>query len=423
MGKIYREEDVLSAARRRIALAFDSTERAYVAFSGGKDSTVLLHLVMEEAIKRGRKVAVMISDLEAQYTATVKHVKATVEYYKDHIDLHWMCLPLNLRNAVTNYEPQWQAWDPSKKDIWVRQPPAEAVTDPAFYPWFQPGMEFEEIVVLFGQWYGRGSPSAGDDGNPIPTAGFIGIRAQESLNRYMAVAVWQKQDAMLNDWRWTTQIIDQVYNVYPLYDWRSEDIWRFHARFPELTHNAIYDKMHMAGVPLSQQRLCQPYGDDQRKGLWLYHIIEPETWPKLIARVNGVNSGALYVGESGNVSGYNKIKLPPGHNWKSFTNLLLQSLPAPTREHYLRNFKRFIKGWRRRGYDVIPDYAPAELEANSWAPSWRRMCKALLRNDWWCKGLGFTQPKSEAWMRYKLIKKAEEEKKKANQSSLFESAV
>lgn len=410
MGKIYRSESVLSAARRRISLAFDNTECAYVAFSGGKDSTVLLHLVMEEAIRRGRKVGVMISDLEAQYAATVRHVKATVDMYKEHVDLHWMCLPLNLRNAVTNYAPQWQAWEPTKRDIWVRQPPAEAITDPDFYPWFQSGMEFEEVVPLFGKWYAQGRPCAA----------FIGIRAQESLNRYMAVAVWQKHDAMLNGWRWTTQVVDLVYNTYPIYDWKSEDIWRFHAHYPDLTHNPIYDKMHMAGVPLSQQRLCQPYGDDQRKGLWLYHIIEPATWPKLIARVNGVNGGALYMGESGNVSGYNRIRLPEGHDWKSFTNLLLRSLPAPTREHYIANFKRFMKGWRRRGYSVIPDAAPPELEANSWAPSWRRMCKVLLRNDWWCKGLGFTQPKSEAWQRYKLLKRAEAEKSAAKQGLLME---
>jgi len=29
----------------------------------------------------------------------------------------------------------------------------------------------------------------------------------------------------------------------------------------------------------------------------------------------------------------------------------------------------------------------------------------LLRNDWWCKGLGLTQPKSEAYARYLSLKK------------------
>ena len=47
--KRYQETDVLTAARERIAFAMDRCERAYIAFSGGKDSTVLFHLVMDEA--------------------------------------------------------------------------------------------------------------------------------------------------------------------------------------------------------------------------------------------------------------------------------------------------------------------------------------------------------------------------------------
>jgi predicted phosphoadenosine phosphosulfate sulfurtransferase len=44
--------DVLTAARQRVSLVFDDFERVAVSFSGGKDSTVLLHLVMEEAVRR-----------------------------------------------------------------------------------------------------------------------------------------------------------------------------------------------------------------------------------------------------------------------------------------------------------------------------------------------------------------------------------
>ena len=58
------------------------------------------------------------------------------------------------------------------------------------------------------------------------------------------------------------------------------------------------------------------------------------------------------------------------------------------------------------GYTVIPDEAPKVLEDQQWAPSYRRLCKVLLRNDWWCKGLGLTQPKSEAYDRYLKMKKA-----------------
>ena len=393
MGKRYLEIDVLTASQQRIAMTFDHFERVYVAFSGGKDSSVMLHLVMEEAIKRGVKVAVMYIDFEAQYAETIKHVSEMYELYKDHIDPHWICVPMLLRNALTNYEPRWCCWDPDVKDIWIREKPGNVKTE-ADYPFALAKMEFEEFIVLFGQWYGEGKP----------TAGFIGIRAQESLHRYCAIATWEKRGLTFMGQRWTTKIVDKVYNIYPIYDWRTEDIWRYHASHPEKPHNKIYDKMQMAGVPLSQQRLCQPFGDDQRRGLWLYHILEPETWFKLIARVNGANSGALYIEESGNMTGYNKITKPPNHTWQSFCNLLLQTMPRKTREHYTVRFKKFIFGWHRRGYNQIPEEAPPELEAQCWAPSWRRMCKVLLRNDYWCKGLGQTQPKSDAWLKFKEMR-------------------
>lgn len=399
--KKYLRKSVLEASQERIAATFDEVERVYLAFSGGKDSSVMFHLVMEEAIKRGVKVGVMFIDFEAQYADTIEHVEEMFRMYKDHIDPHWICMPMNLRNALTNYEPQWTCWDEDKRDVWIRDKPMGCKTE-RDYPFAFPGMEFEEFIVLFGEWYGQGKK----------TGGFIGIRAQESLHRYCAIATWEKRDLMLNEWRWTTKVVDQVYNVYPIYDWLTEDIWRYHSQHPNKPHNQIYDKMHMAGVPLSQQRLCQPFGDDQRRGLWLYHILEPETWFKLVGRVNGANSGSLYINETGNINGYNKITKPDGHTWRSFCNLLLQTMPPKTREHYVKRFKKFIYSWYKRGYDVIPDEAPPELESKQWAPSWRRMCKCLLRNDYWCKGLGQSQPKSEAYQRYKEMKKRERDEKK-----------
>ncbi len=384
--------NVLEAAQQRINYAFDNFEKLYVSFSGGKDSSVMLHLVMQEAIRRDRIVGVLIIDLEAQYKLTINHLHDMVALYKSHIDLHWLCFPLLLRNAVTAFEPRWMAWDPDKKDMWVRSLP-DLAADKSKYPFYQPGLEFEELIILFGLWYA----------DKKTCAGFIGIRADESLNRYRTVAIWDKK--MHGDHRYTTHVGDELYNVYPIYDWKTEDIWRFHAKYPQLPHNEIYDRMQKAGVPISQQRLCQPFGDDQRRGLWLYHIIEAETWFKLIARVNGANSGTLYIQESGNMTGYGKITKPSGHTWKSFCNLLLRSMPKKTREHFIGRFRGFIKGWRGRGYtEGIPDEAPKILEDKHWAPSYRRMCKVLLRNDHWCKGLGLTQPKSEAYQQYLRIK-------------------
>lgn len=390
--KNYLNVTVLAAAKERIAKAFDVFEKYYISFSGGKDSTVMMHLVMQEAIKRGKRVGLLIIDLEAQYSNTIDHLNNMVEMYKDHIDLHWICAELLLRNAVSDFQPKWVCWDEGNKPLWVREKPGLAA-DLSQYDFYQPRMEFEEFMVIFGQWYAKDKL----------TAAFIGIRADESLHRYRAI-VASKKNIMLNGWKWTTKVVGLLYNAYPIYDWRTEDIWVFHSRFKELPHNKVYDLMTMAGVKLSNQRLCQPYGDDQKKGLWLYHILEPNTWYKLLNRVSGVNSGSLYINETGNINGYNDVTKPDGYTWQGYTNYLLKSMPAKLQVHYKDRFIKFIVGWKKRGYKTIPDEAPKDLEVKQWVPSWKRMARCILRNDFYCKGLGQTQPKSEAYEKYKAIK-------------------
>ena len=403
--KVYNDsKNVYEAAIERAEYAFENFEKVYVSFSGGKDSSVMFHIVASVANRLGRKFGVLIIDLEAQYKKTIEHMEEMVKMYSGIIDLHWVCLPMLLRNAVSTFEPRWCCWDEDAKDMWVRQKPKidGVISDGSTFDFFFPKMEFEEFMVLFGEWYSEGKP----------TCGMVGIRADESLNRFRTIASNSKE--MHNGKKFTTKISDNLYNLYPLYDWKTQDIWTYHGKNKHLPHNEVYDMMHMAGLSIHQMRLCQPYGDDQRRGLWLFHVIEPETWGAVVARVEGANSGALYVQETGNINGYNKIKKPAGHTWRSYCNLLLRTMPKVTRDHYTAIFKDWIARWKGRGYQTIPDEAPNDLEVKKWAPSWRRLCKCLLRNDWWCKGLGLTQPKSEAYGRYLEMKK---EKKNAEQQA------
>ena len=138
----------------------------------------------------------------------------------------------------------------------------------------------------------------------------------------------------------------------------------------------------------------------------MFHLIEPETWSRIVARVNGANAGALYAQDSGNIQGMRKITLPDGHTWQSFAMMLLGSMPEKTAEHFRDKIAVFLKWWQDRGYpDGIPDVADPEQEAKKKTPSWRRICKTLLRNDYWCKGLSFTQTKSEAYEKYQNLMK------------------
>lgn len=381
--------DVLTAARQRISWTFDNFERVYLSFSAGKDSTVMLHLVMEEAKRRDRKIGVLLVDLEAQYKLTMEHAERCFAEYAEHIEPFWCALPIALRNAVSVYEPKWLAWDPEKSDAWVRQPPSFAITREDYFPWFHSGMEFEEFVPLFGDWYAQGKSCAC----------FVGIRTDESLNRFRTLC--QSKKTTKGGHRWTSRISNELYNAYPIYDWKTADLWVWHHRNPDASSNKLYDLMHKAGLKPSQMRICQPYGDDQRRGLWLFHLIEPETWSKVVSRVNGANGGALYVQEWGNINGYRGVTKPAGHTWKSFAKLLIDSMPPQSQEHYKNKVLLFEKWWMERGYPTgIPDEAAYEMEAARKAPSWRRVCKSLLRNDYWGKGMGFSQHKSEAYEKY-----------------------
>lgn len=401
MPKLRLDINVYQAAQERIKYAFDEFEKIYLSFSAGKDSTVMLHMVIDEAKKRDTKIGVLIVDLEGQYKLTIDHAKIMFEEYSEWIDLYWVCLPIHLRNAVSVYEPFWKCWDKERQEDWIRELPEQAIYDEEYFPFFRNGMEFEEFVPEFGEWYSQGKK----------TCCFVGIRSDESLNRYRTIA--SRSKIRYKEKGYTTKVTDNVFNFYPVYDWRTEDIWIYHAKNPGYRYNELYELMYKAGLSIHQQRICQPYGDDQRRGLWLFHLIEPETWAKVVARVNGANSGALYVNESGSITGYNRITLPKGHTWKSFAMLFLNSIPEVTKEHYLNKIYTFSEWWKERGYDNgMPDEAPYILESKKLVPSWRRVCKSLLRNDYWCKGLGFTQHKTEAYKKYLELKKRKRQQSK-----------
>lgn len=381
--------NVYEAAKQRIALTFDKFPKIYVSYSGGKDSTVMLHMVMDEAIKRNRKVGVLFIDLEGQYKLTIEQSLELFEKYRDNIIPFWVALPIHLRNAVSVYETHWLCWDPDKKPAWIREPPKMAITDESYFPFFHRGMEFEDFVPEFHEWYAQGEQ----------TACFVGIRTDESLNRYRTIS--SRTKTRFEGLQWTTKVRDNCYSIYPIYDWKTQDIWVYHGKNPEKEYNKLYDMMHKAGLSIHLQRICQPYGDDQRKGLWLFHLIEPETWARVVARVNGANSGALYINETGNINGYRRVSKPPQHTWESFARLLVNSMPPKTKEHYWNKIIIFRKWWMERGYEEgIPDEADYKMEVNKIAPSWRRIVKSLLRNDYWCKGIGFSQHKSEAYKKY-----------------------
>lgn len=394
MPKKYLGIDVMKAAKQRIEFAFDSFDKIYLSFSGGKDSTAMLHLVMDEAIKRQRTVLVFFLDWECQFEHTINHVRSMFELYKDNIIPVWTQFEILTNNSTSMIEPLWRSWDKNKQPLWTREKEKQGtITEGSIFPFYYNDITFEEFVPMFGDYYSNGSS----------TACFVGIRAQESLNRFRAIMM---SEFKYKEQPYTTNVVNNVWNVYPLYDWSATDVWTYFGKSGK-QYNQIYDLMHKAGLTIHQMRIDEPFGDEARKNLWLYQILEPKTWAKIVARMQGVNSGALYSKEHGNILGNTRIYLPDGYTWRQFAEQILNTMPTKTAEHYKNKISVYLRWYQVRGYEHgIPDEADYRLEQLGKIPAWRQIVKTLLRNDYWCRTLGFGVTKSSAYNKYlKLMKK------------------
>ena len=94
-------------------------------FSGGKDSGLLLQLLLDFRDKYypQKKIGVFHQDFEAQYSATTDYVEEVFASLTHNVERYWVCLPMATRTALSSYEMYWYPWDNEKEDSWVREMP------------------------------------------------------------------------------------------------------------------------------------------------------------------------------------------------------------------------------------------------------------------------------------------------------------
>ncbi len=416
MTKEYIKQNVYEALQERLRLIFEEFDNVYVSFSGGKDSGLLLNLVMDYRRKYfpWKTIGVFHQDFEAQYTVTTEYVERTFEHYKDEAELYWVCLPMATRTALSSYEMFWYPWDDKKQDIWVRQmPDKDYVINLRHNPitTYRYRMPQEQLAKQFGRWY---RVSHGGK----RTVCLLGMRADESLQRYSGFV---NKKYGYKEECWIGRQFKDVWCASPLYDWSTEDIW--HANFLfHYDYNHLYDLYYMAGLKISQMRVASPFNDYSKDSLNLYRVIDPEIWVKLVGRVQGANFASIY-GKT-KAMGYRNVTLPEGHTWKSYTMFLLDTLPVKLRNNYVKKFNTSIEFWHKTGggldeetiqelldhnYQIqrngvsnytlqkksrviflskIPDHTD-DIKSSKDLPSWKRMCYCILKNDHICRFMGF----------------------------------
>jgi predicted phosphoadenosine phosphosulfate sulfurtransferase len=422
--------NVYEATKERIAFIFREFDNVFVSFSGGKDSGVLLNCCIDYIRKKRmkRRIGVFHLDYEAQYRMTTEYVDRTLSENLDIIVPYRVCLPLQVRCATSMYQAYWTPWEKEKRDIWVRGLPGNALhEDNHPFDFFEHGMSDYEFQEKFCTWYHHAMGAR-------RTCALIGIRTQESLNRWRAIHS-DRNYRIYKGRPWTREMEENVFNAYPVFDWKAEDVWVANGRF-YWEYNQLYDRFFQAGVPVDKMRVASPFNDWATESLKLYRVIDPNNWGRMIGRVNGVNFTGIYGGTT--AMGWRNVKLPKGHTWQSYLFFLLSTLPESTRESYLAKLNTSVKFWRERGgvlsEDTIRELIAAgvkvevsnetkyktpkkpvrmeylddiDVDEFQYIPTYKRMCICIMKNDHLCKYMGFSLTKGERERRAKVMEKYE----------------
>lgn len=425
--KKFNGDNVYDAALKRIDFIFKNFERIYLSFSGGKDSGVMLNLTLQYMRDNNitKKIGLMTLDNEANYDLSLKFMHSIIKKNLDLLDVYWCCLPITLPCTVSAYSTEWQCWGVEDEERWIRPMPQEDYIvniDNHKFPFFKENMQYDEFWDRFGEWYSQGKSCAC----------MIGIRTDESLNRFRTIM--NERKGMMKGQAWTKKNTRHVYNVYPIYDWRTDDVWVANGKF-EWEYNELYDIFWKAGLSVHQMRVASPFMSESKSSLNLYRVIDPHIWSRLCARVNGANFVATY----GKQLSYRSFNLPKGHTWKSFTKFLIDTLPKEVGENFKSRFIQSIKYWWRVGRGLSeeliedlrrnkipfrlgektrhgnqdkwcvrmlpPDHLDMLKAHPSEVTSWKRFAITILKNDHTCKYMGLAPTKEQAERQREIMKK------------------
>ena len=328
----------------RLEWTFNSFDHVTVAFSGGKDSTVCMNLALEVAKAKNRlPLHVYTFDEEAIPPETVEYMARVA--LRPEVDLHWYCVPIQHRNACSTDSPYWYPWAPEDEAKWVRPLPPQAITG---YEGFNRQGIAQQMRAIFPS--GSGS-----------LANVMGIRTQESLSRHWAVASKKGWEAFMSP-----GAAHASKNVYPIYDWMTEDVWIA----PELfgwDYNRAYDTMDGAGLPRHLQRCSPPFGEQPIRRLHTYKTCWPQLWAKMVDRVPGAATAARYANTELYAVGVENDDLPDGLTWREWTMQTLRALPVSSQQEAAFAIQVGMKNHAKRtGGAPLPDEEPHPLSGFCW---------------------------------------------------------
>jgi predicted phosphoadenosine phosphosulfate sulfurtransferase len=321
--------NVLEAARQRIAFIFDNFVEIHVSVSGGKDSTVLAHLCLQEALRRKRKVGLFFLDEEVVYESTIRQVEYLMEMHPRVTNRLWLQIPFALTNATSLSEPQLICWEPGKHKLWMRPKKAYSIQH-------KPWDVATETVGNRAKGFGFYDAFENWERCYTGAAFLVGLRATESMHRWNTMV---KHPVEIGGERvyWGTRNGANT-SLYPLYDWQFSDVWKY-IHTEGLRYSRIYDHQFRKGTPINEIRVSSLIHEKSFKAICDLPEFEPKTYEKLCARIKGI----AFAQETGRQAQmFRASKLPKEFKtWRSYRDFLLTTHPDEAQRAMFA--KRFAK--------------------------------------------------------------------------------
>lgn len=288
--------DVYERTKERIDFMYREFETVLLSYSGGKDSHLVLELLLDGWDRPARKnhydgqIHLMHVDDEFVFPETEEHV---LKYAKrPEVKMWWCCLPIRYTNSLTDKKKFWKPFDPEKKDVWIRDPPYEEAEEIDDFELVTPDHPAIDKRFVPGKTKHKDLPGIiWDSPEDWPINSATGVRADEAMYRYQSIMQQGKWSGLPKDAEYDPNKSHRPGTVIskPAYDWTDHDLWHAFYTFDHWECNAAYDKLAQMGIPPSKMRTAHPYGPEAVNNAAYKRVryMWPELYEKARCRVEG----------------------------------------------------------------------------------------------------------------------------------------